>query len=334
MRDLKQFFEYLNETSFPYVVLRNWENLPHNVEYGEHSDLDLLVYDKDHFLELFPDLNEEYPHPRTRFSCLSSSGKFYIDARYVGDGYYPIEFQKKIIRDRVYNKNGFFTPKREDFIVALAYHAVHHKNNNRYQEHLGNASVQELLEVLKETPVGWIEPEDPTVGRFHPYFKGATAIVAKEGDRVIKKQISYKNYPLIINERRALEKIKSDHFPELLGSGSETITLSYCGEVLTLENLPSDWKKQLIQIVDYLEKKGIEHRDIRPSNLMVKDGVIKLIDFGWSFHEGTPEELDDDNLPEVLGLGYKPTYGFDDRFSMTKIIKEIEYQLEEMGIEC
>ena len=43
MRSLEQFFSYMNDIDFPYVVVRNFEKLPDNVEVGEHSDLDLLV---------------------------------------------------------------------------------------------------------------------------------------------------------------------------------------------------------------------------------------------------------------------------------------------------
>ena len=66
MQSLKQFFSYMNEVSFPYVVLRNFDNLPYDYVLGEHSDLDLLVYDLDHWKELFPKAKPEFPFPRVR----------------------------------------------------------------------------------------------------------------------------------------------------------------------------------------------------------------------------------------------------------------------------
>jgi len=48
MQSLTQFFQYMHDVDFPYVVLRNFENLPDSVQSGEHGDLDLLVYDLKH----------------------------------------------------------------------------------------------------------------------------------------------------------------------------------------------------------------------------------------------------------------------------------------------
>ena len=40
--------------------------------------------------------------------------------------------------------------------------------------------------------------------------------------------------------------------------------------------------KQICEGLSYLHGKKIAHRDIDPRNIMIKDGVIKLIDFGFS----------------------------------------------------
>ena len=57
---------------------------------------------------------------------------------------------------------------------------------------------------------------------------------------------------------------------------------------------------------------------------MVKDGVIKLIDFGWAIFMG-----ENDNPPSCLGYPYKPSWGHDDNFSMRKVIKELEFKRED-----
>jgi hypothetical protein len=326
MQDLKTFFEYLNDVSFPYVVLRNFDNLPHNVQLGVHSDLDLLVYDLDHFKEIFPEAKAEHPFPRVRFLLPMSAGNIYMDLRYVGDGYYPEDFEREILNNREKHPNGFFTPDPVRFRIALAYHAVHHKAHiGDYSRWLGNVSVDDLYQALKASSIGWSQPQDPSVGQFNAYWKGATAIAGKDGDSVIKTQISYKDYDLIGNEARILAKCDSRHFPKVLSQDKDSIRIEDCGSELTIDNLPVDWKEQLVDILGDLKKFDVQHRDIKPDNLLVKDGVIKLIDFGWArFYTDDP-----DDPPSCLGFPYKPSWGFNDTFSMRQVIKKLEFQKEE-----
>lgn len=325
MRDLRQFFSYLNDINFQYVVLRNWENLPESVELGDHSDLDLLVYDYAHFLEIFPQAKAEFPYPRVRYKMPIGDTFIFMDVRHLGDGYYPADFEKAILDTREWNPKGFYTPNPIHFRVALVYHAVHHKNGNTYPTHLGTMSIKDGLEALKDSNIGWVSPTDKSVGTFNPYWKGATSTVSKGDGTVIKKQTGFMAYGLIENERRILKELCSFHFPKVIESNEGELIIEDCGESLTIENLPNDWKEQLVQIIFELKTDGVEHRDIKPDNLMIKDGIIKLIDFGWA------RKVSDvaDNPPSCLGYPYRRSDCFDDNYSMRKIIKEFEFQLEE-----
>lgn len=329
MQSIKQLFDYMNDISFPYVVLRNWQNLPDSVELGDHSDLDLLVYDIEHWLEVFPEARREFPHPRVRFKIAIGDNYIFADVRSVGDGYYPLDFQKAILDTREWNENGFYTPNPIHHRLALAYHAVHHKNGNTYPEHLGTASIKDLLEALKISNIGWVPPLDKSVGGFNPYWKGATSVVSKNDGGVVKKQTGFMAYGLIENERRILSNVDNIHFPKVINSGDDEITIEDCGEQLSLENLPNDWKSQLVQIIFELKENGIQHRDIKPDNLMVKNGIIKLIDFGWARLFKDPK----DSPPSCLGFPYRPSDSYDDNFSMRKVIKEFDFQIEEK-LEC
>lgn len=333
MQSLRQFFDYLNGVDFKYCVLRNWEPLPDSVEFGDHSDLDLLVYDLEHFREIIKEAHPEYPYPRVRFRLQVGNEHIFMDIRHVGDGYYPTEFEEAILETCEWNEKGFFTPNPIHHRLALAYHVAHHKGQNTYPNWLGDCTVKEILAALKESPIGWVEPIDKSVGRYNAYWRGATAVVSREDGKIVKKQTGFMKYGLIDNEKRILQRIavqsacQAIHFPRIVTQSEEDeIVMEYCGEGITVENLPPDWKNQLVQIILDLRACRVEHRDIKPDNLMVKDGIIRLIDFGWArLVEDEPDEP-----PSCLGYPFKPTDGWDDNFSMRKIIKMFDARKAEL----
>ncbi len=131
-------------------------------------------------------------------------------------------------------------------------------------------------------------------------------------------------YSLIDNEERILSKVSSVHFPKVISKNEGELSIEDCGDILTVDNLPEDWKEQLVKIIVELRTSNLQHRDIKPDNLMVKDGVIRLIDFGWAKFE---DEEDKASPPACLGYPYRPSYGWDDNYSMRQIIKQIEFKI-------
>ena len=59
---------------------------------------------------------------------------------------------------------------------------------------------------------------------------------------------------------------------------------------------------------------------------MLKDGVIKLIDFGWAKYY---DEEDTVTPPACLGYPYKPSWGHDDNYSMRQVMRQLEFKLNE-----
>lgn len=326
MQSLKQFFSYMNEVSFPYVVLRNFDNLPYDYVLGEHSDLDLLVYDLDHWKELFPKAKPEFPFPRVRMQLPIDDSYLYCDVRYVGDNYYPEDFQRAILETREWNSRGFYTPDALHHTIALAYHAVHHKARiaPEYRRWLGGANIDQLLDALQKSNVGWVEPRDKTVGKFFGYWKGCTSIVEKKDGKVYKSQNNYKGYDLLSNEYKILSKLDSEHFPKAFSLNGK-LEIEDCGKPLA-DNIPDNWMEQMAEISNDLERFGVQHRDIRLDNFMVKDGIIKLIDFGWAKFL---EDVEDKEPPSCLGYPNKPSWGFDDGYSLRSVCKQLDYILEE-----
>lgn len=95
------------------------------------------------------------------------------------------------------------------------------------------------------------------------------------------------NYDHFYREIKSLKILeKYNNFPKIIFSDEKdyTIYLTYCGELLNENNIPSNWKYQLKNINNILIKNNIFHNDIWYGNFLVKDGIINLIDFGWSTH--------------------------------------------------
>jgi serine/threonine protein kinase len=252
---------------------------------------------------------------------------FYCDVRHIGDGYYPDDFGRAMLVSREWNQNGFWTPDPVHHRLALAYHAVHHKNHiaDEYYRFLGDVTIQELFDGLKGSTIGWTEPKDPTVGRYNAYWKGATSVVEKKGGRIFKKQTGYSAYPLIENEWRILSTVHSPHFPKVYSHKDGVLEMEDCG-VSLLSDIPANWEEQLDEILEDLALANIIHRDIRLDNLMVKDGKIFLIDFGWAKLIGEKDEIEP---PSCLGFPNRPSTGWNDAFSMRSVKKQITYNLEE-----
>ena len=128
------------------------------------------------------------------------------------------------------------------------------------------------------------------------------------------------------NEKKWLTVMKSTGIvakPIHFDDKTRTVTTEYVGEKVNKRNLPDNWEQQRDFIICQLKTHNCRHNDIKPDELIVHDGKIKLIDFGWA-HE--LNKKNPDSWPTCLGGEFKcnqPDRDHDDLCSFNKSIQHI-----------
>ena len=121
---IREFFAYLNNRC-EYLILRNWDDVYNDTIYGDsHEDIDILCGNLDEFVRLTDAERIHKERQRSNFIVPIGSMSVRFDVRYVGDGYYPIAWQQKMLRDRILTGQGFFIMNPIDYTYSLAYHAL------------------------------------------------------------------------------------------------------------------------------------------------------------------------------------------------------------------
>jgi hypothetical protein len=94
---------------------------------------------------------------------------------------------------------------------------------------------------------------------------------------------------LVKKELQVYERLKNySHFPKIIQSTNGYIIFEKVGEIINPHNIPNDALKQINEICKILQKEKIKHNDIRENEVLVKKGIIYLVDFNRAI-------LDDEN---------------------------------------
>lgn len=160
---LKDFFEYLNRNC-TYLVLRNWDNLLDETMYGAgHEDIDILCSDIKEFITLTGAKRVHKERCRDNYIVSFGERQVRFDVRWVGDGYYPADWEAQMLERRVLNDQFIYVMELEDYFFSLLYHALLQKPslsseylqklNKTYNllfESSGELGEKELLELLND----------------------------------------------------------------------------------------------------------------------------------------------------------------------------------------
>ena len=84
-----------------------------------------------------------------------------------------------------------------------------------------------------------------------------------------------------------LKLYKKKHFPILLSKCNldKYIYMNNCGTPLSNDNIPTNWKEQILEIIKTLKKYNVSNNDMWKNNFLVNNGIINLVDFGWATNE-------------------------------------------------
>ena len=131
---LTEFFRVLNCT-FRYVVLRNFEGLPHSYNTGYKGDIDILVDEFSTAIYVSNGVKRIGDH-YTQYFVQIEGKKVLFDFFHVGDNYFDKKFELDILNRRKYSEQGFFIPNEEDYFYSLLYHNTVHKAKVKDKEKL------------------------------------------------------------------------------------------------------------------------------------------------------------------------------------------------------
>lgn len=122
--ELRQIFDKLND-GCPYIVLRNWENVLNDEAYiNTEEDIDILCQNKEYVINLLGASRIHKNKKRDNFYVPVGSKRVRLDIRWIGDGYYPQNWEIKMLENRQMSNDGFYIPNSEDHLFSLLYHAL------------------------------------------------------------------------------------------------------------------------------------------------------------------------------------------------------------------
>lgn len=107
------------------------------------------------------------------------------------------------------------------------------------------------------------------------------------------------------NEKKWLHQLNKSNIianPVHFDDKQRIITTEYSGEPITKQNIPNNWKEQRDHILSVLKNHNCRHNDIKPSEILVFNNKIKLVDFGWASDLDKPKPK---TFPECLGAEFK-----------------------------
>lgn len=125
VKEMGEFFSWMDEKGWEYVVLRNGDELAQGFpQPGSKNDVDLLVADA------------AIEPIRFKYGSISKSAGVKCDiysvssglgADFLGHAYYPEVLARAVLKNRLRHSAGFYVPSPQDWLDSLVYHIAYQK---------------------------------------------------------------------------------------------------------------------------------------------------------------------------------------------------------------
>ncbi len=147
-----------------------------------------------------------------------------------------------------------------------------------------NEVMKKIKELKNQTLILNYLNKLPDIYRFNSEHTLSDKVTLIEGFIVKKicQHNSFGNY-VFWNEVKALHKLRGyPHFPYLYAYDPNNliIYMSYCGRLISSDNLPINWKEQIEEISIIMKTLKVNSNDMLLRNICCLNGEIKIIDFG------------------------------------------------------
>ena len=137
-KNLEEVFYVLNDAS-DYCLLRCFDKIPYK-HTSQDGDIDILTNDMQNIIAILDENNNLKKNAFRFFNYIKvGNDTILFHLKFVGDDYYDINWQRKILNTKILNKNNCYIPNDEMYFYSLLYHGIIHKTNYlKYNETLTN----------------------------------------------------------------------------------------------------------------------------------------------------------------------------------------------------
>lgn len=236
---------------------------------------------------------------------------------YRNDMYIPIKWRNDIVNDK---KN----TEKDKFMLILYNHYNYMGGEETNKEQLDKINYMKTQLNYKELDIrilfDYLNENKYSIEKSSSHIKLLSDFGTEKDVYIYKQRIFYtfkdkEKYEYFIEINELLKE--NDIIPKLLYQNSKSLVVEveYLGDQFLDKNSNvTNFKDQINNIRDLLNKNNIVHGDVHTHNIIVRDSMIYIIDFGGCYVPGIrPKDIPEshtDNIKEYLNENRNIIYGF------------------------